>query len=841
MANCANSWVHLRTKHPNLHLNLTKKDYLALVEAKVGPTKLANPQLDTSNALSLLSDPKAQHLPIQGLAFDYGYVCNHCKKEGIKSFASKTLQTMWQHGHSSHGMISYARRNPPPIPPFCTETMIQQPWIGLECGSKTYLPVSLPASSNSSVTLNRNLQDNFCLDHLYSFIDQQEASRTSLLLEPADSDTATRLLGINKIVDPEVARKYHWLGSGGAGECSRLAEFREELGQHCRALTTEMDNEIRSLSTLDIKCLVMEGELIKGSDYCRYLKSVQENSTLMRYANELTFLVNYVCVVSERGFLAWAFGDDAAPVELLLTEHEKSNLDTKVGLLTNWWSEKGELDPEHVWDLVHSILLRVLNPFAHGNNDVIIRLGCLRCANKLSGRVRIRDRLRQYCAAMEHMTRLVAVHSAKQTMEALVFPSEFDENTKNRARRASVQSSISQWLNRFCAFGNLGSFKGLLISYSRHYEGPRVHASSISSDLFSIDTVQLSFSGFRRCILSAIDVVNAQVESLLDGFNPTIPHTLIDDPRDEMPNVSFKDPNGLLEAYKEYVAKLVLSNKQWEFLGSEINSPLTENNSTLCEQFREKCDCIEGGIATISCLGTGGGGRGTTLFSVLLRNTDISTRNLFFFDGFFVLLLRYDKTSHIKESDQVTIRVFPPSLFRSLYIYLVYLKPVLAVIKAKLETTIDDDERKNEIKTMTLDHLYSGGQRGRWSSADFRERVKENVDLTFPHPIGNYTRLRQAIQYMAKCFLSSSQSEKPELWEMLGFDDQQGHSIETGELCYGVTDEDVTGLCSESSRRKQFHSSFWWFKHMLGEGPLVDGWAAKQNFTINKSRPKSDM
>ena len=65
-------------------------------------------------------------------------------------------------------------------------------------------------------------------------------------------------------------------------------------------LTVEMDSVIRSLSTLDVKCLVMEGdELITGSDYGRYLKSVQENSTLMRYANDLTFLVNYVCVMSE--------------------------------------------------------------------------------------------------------------------------------------------------------------------------------------------------------------------------------------------------------------------------------------------------------------------------------------------------------------------------------------------------------------------------------------------------------------------------------------------------------------------------------------------------------------
>ena len=36
----------------------------------------------------------------------------------------------------------------------------------------------------------------------------------------------------------------------------------------------------------------------------------------------------------------------------MLTEHEKLNLDAKVGLLTNWWSEKGELDPELVWDLM---------------------------------------------------------------------------------------------------------------------------------------------------------------------------------------------------------------------------------------------------------------------------------------------------------------------------------------------------------------------------------------------------------------------------------------------------------------------------------------------------------
>ena len=55
---------------------------------------------------------------------------------------------------------------------------------------------------------------------------------------------------------------------------------------------------------------------------------------------------------------------------------------------------------------------------------------------------------------------------------------------------------------------------------------------------------------------------------------------------------------------------------------------------------------------------------------------------------------------------------------------------------------------------------------------------------------------------------------------MLGFDDQQGHSMETGELCYGVTEEDVAGLCSESARRKQFRASFWWFKHMLDEGPF---------------------
>jgi hypothetical protein len=36
--------------------------------------------------------------------------------------------------------------------------------------------------------------------------------------------------------------------------------------------------------------------------------------------------------MSEMGFLSWQFGDDAAPTELMLTEHEKLNLDEKVGI-----------------------------------------------------------------------------------------------------------------------------------------------------------------------------------------------------------------------------------------------------------------------------------------------------------------------------------------------------------------------------------------------------------------------------------------------------------------------------------------------------------------------------
>jgi hypothetical protein len=286
MANSANSWTHLRTKHSNLHVKVTKKEYLSLVESNVGPTNLIDPRQAASTVIDFVSHSKTVHPPIQGLAFDYGYVCNLCVEEGINAFASKTLQTMWQHGHSSHGMISHARRNPPPFPSFCTETMIQQPWVGLECGSKAYLAVRVPILCNGGTNLgnttNRICQDTFGLDYIYSFIDHQEASRSSLLLEAADFDTATRLLGLNKIVDPEVAKKYHWIGSGGAKESTRLAEFREELGQHCRAITVEMDSVIRSLSTLDVKCLVMEGDVITGSDYGRYLKSVQENSTLMR-------------------------------------------------------------------------------------------------------------------------------------------------------------------------------------------------------------------------------------------------------------------------------------------------------------------------------------------------------------------------------------------------------------------------------------------------------------------------------------------------------------------------------------------------------------------------------
>ena len=226
-----------------------------------------------------------------------------------------------------------------------------------------------------------------------------------------------------------------------------------------------------------------------------------------------------------------------------------------------------------------------------------------------------------------------------------------------------------------------------------------------------------------------------------------------------------------------------------------MNHPLSFSARHVCEQFREHCSIIETCIATVSCIGTGGGGRGTTLFSVLLRNTEYGSRNLYIIDGYFVLLLRYDKTSHIKESDQISLRVFPQSMYSVIYLYTVYLKPLLAIVKARLETTNEDTNQKSAIRTTTLDYLYSAHARGRWMSKDFRESVKSAIDLHLPCPVGNYTRIRQALQYMAKCFLASHQ-EKPDFWESIGFDDQQGHSTETGENTYGVTEQDIAGLCS---------------------------------------------
>jgi hypothetical protein len=154
-----------------------------------------------------------------------------------------------------------------------------------------------------------------------------------------------------------------------------------------------------------------------------------------------------------------------------------------------------------------------------------------------------------------------------------------------------------------------------------------------------------------------------------------------------------------------------------------------------------------------------------------------------------------------------------------IYRYTVYLKPLLALVKARLETTTEDTIQKSSIKNTTLDYLYSAHTRGRWTSTDFRECVKTAVDLHFPSPIGNYTRIRQALQYMAKCFLATHQ-DKPDFWESIGFDDQQGHSRETGENIYGVTEQDISSLFSENVRKKQFRASFWWFLHMLDEGPM---------------------
>ena len=811
------TWRHLQQKHLNLKLKWKKQAFIKLAETALHPYPFGT--------CSFTEDAFRGHLtysdrptPIQGITIRDGYVCSLClHNDGSPRFASIMASTMWKHGNEAHNTVNHANMKIVPVPPFADKTKVQQPWIGLALSTKTVLAVnpSNVARENSFSPISQNPQN---LDDAFAFVDSDDANRDISSLFPSDMDSATRLLALFQIVPLEVIAEFHWLGNASDSGNPALDVFRNEIGQHVRSLSYQMNDCIQSLSTLDVKLLLMECDVVSStSDHKRYLKTLQERSTLNRYSTDLMFVIQYVCLASDMG--TFLRPGQPFPDELKLTDHERANFDVPIASLLNHWQHEGSLTPDLVWDLICSVFLRVLNPFKQGSNDATIRLGIIRCSNKDTGIVSSHEKLHKYLASLEHMCRLIVAYSAKKQMDSMTFPPETDENTRNRERRAFVQTHIKTNLNNYCVFGNISSFKGQLINYSRNYGGPRVHASAISSDLFTIDEIQFSFTGFRRCLRSTIDRANEEVDFLMKSFPAKFPPNLIDDPRNTTVNASFKDYNGLLTTYQDFVQHLSQSNPEWDFIRQKMNQPLSFSERRTCEQFREHCCTIESCIATVSCIGTGGGGRATTLFSILLRNTEYGSRNLFVIDGHFVLLLRYDKTSHITESDQITLRVFPPSMQAVIYRYTVYLKPLLALVKARLETTTEDTIQKSSIKNTTLDYLYSAHTRGRWTSADFRECVKTAVDLHFPSPIGNYTRIRQALQYMAKCFLATHQ-DKPDFWESIGFDDQQGHSRETGENIYGVTEQDISSLFSENVRKKQFRASFWWFLHMLDEGPM---------------------
>ena len=202
------------------------------------------------------------------------------------------------------------------------------------------------------------------------------------------------------------------------------------------------------------------------------------------------FVIQCVCLASDLG--SFLHPDDAFPDELMLTPRKRANFDLPVSSLLDCWQQEGSLSSELVWDLICSVLLRVLNPYQKSNNDAILRLEIIRCANKDTGIVSIRDKLRQFCVSIEHISRLVASYLAKRNMEYMEFPNGTHENKIPRTGKdgplCKATSTITQ---PFLCFGNVSAFTGRLIKHSRNYNGPHVHASAISNDRFTVDEISL--------------------------------------------------------------------------------------------------------------------------------------------------------------------------------------------------------------------------------------------------------------------------------------------------------------------------------------------------------------
>lgn len=181
---------------------------------------------------------------------------------------------------------------------------------------------------------------------------------------------------------------------------------------------------------------------------------------------------------------------------------------------------------------------------------------------------------------------------------------------------------------------------------------------------------------------TAVVKVEERIGQLMLGWDPIINlGSICDDFNCAIPGWSFleEEHNGLRFAYK------ALSRRAWS--SGYLGQPFAKHGHWLpeaCNVYIQSETELKNEIFAAIHFTAGLPARGTEITSIRIHNTAEVMRNLIFREGRLLLVIGYNKARASNHHAFYIVRYLPPRLARSVFLYLVYIRPFIDFLAAQL-------------------------------------------------------------------------------------------------------------------------------------------------------------
>ena len=319
----------------------------------------------------------------------------------------------------------------------------------------------------------------------------------------------------------------------------------------------------------------------------------------------------------------------------------------------------------------------------------------------------------------------------------------------------------------------------------------------------------ISMTGFRDFARNAITQARAGLEGLLQGFYPkqTRPSGYIDL---SIYQDTFTQSDVGYSFLSEPVNRLQHSHLDFrQHLQTLELSKMVKRQSYIEHglRFLEQASMFLRPLCTAIHVTGGQPGRGSELMSIKWRNGQHALRNVYIYDGCVLVLIKYNKSRASTNRSFWVARFLPPAVGQILFIYLVYIRPVVE--------SIIQDLLQRQVSTDFLFTDLVNPQLCRWSSSFVSSSLRESSKTTsIPFTLSSYRHIsigivRQHVKPIAKPFnLYDDRSTSADITTAV-FSWQSSHRPLQGASTYGLNSAFPTTLQPELLNAYRAVSLIW--------------------------------